>query len=47
MPQPEVSVQFQEGLIDAEGRIDNERTQKFLQRFVDAYSAWLIKTLTV
>ncbi len=47
MPQPEVSVQFQEGLIDGEGRIDNERTQKFLQRFVGGYSAWLIKTLNV
>ena len=47
MPQPEVSVQFQQGLIDGEGRIDNERTQKFLQRFVDGYSAWLVKALTV
>ena len=47
MPQPEVTVQYQEGLIDAEGRIDNERTQKFLQRFVDGYSTWLIKTLGV
>ena len=45
MAQPEVTVQFQEGLIDAEGHIDNERTQKFLQRFVDAYSTWLIRTL--
>ena len=47
MPQPEVTVQYQEGLIDAEGRIDNERTQKFLQRFVEVYSTWLIKTLGV
>jgi chromate reductase len=47
MPQPEVTVQYQEGLIDGEGRIDNERTQKFLQRFVDGYSGWLIKTLGV
>lgn len=46
MPQPEVTVQFQEGLIDAEGRIDNERTQKFLQRFVDGYSTWLIRMLS-
>ena len=45
MAQPEVTVQFQEGLIDAEGHIDNERTQKFLQRFVDGYSTWLIKNL--
>ena len=47
MPQPEVTVQFQEGLIDGEGHIDNERTQKFLQRFVDTYSTWLIKNLAV
>lgn len=45
MAQPEVTVQFQEELIDEEGRIGNERTQKFLQGFVDRYSAWLIKTL--
>ena len=43
MPQPEVTVQFQEDLIDAEGHIENERTLKFLQRFVDAYSTWLVK----
>ena len=45
MPQPEVAVQFEEGLIDEQGAISNERTQKFLQRFVERYSAWLIKTL--
>ena len=42
---PEVTVQFQEGLIDEEGRIGDERTLKFLQKFVDRYSTWLIKTL--
>lgn len=47
MAQPEVTVQFQEDLIDGEGHIDNERTQKFLQRFVDGYSTWLIKTLAL
>jgi chromate reductase len=45
MPQPEVTIQYHEGLIDAEGRIDNERTQKFLQGFVDRYSSWLIRVL--
>ena len=45
MPQPEVTVQFQEGLIDSEGHVENERTRKFLQRFVDGYSTWLIRTL--
>ena len=47
MAQPEVTVQFQEELIDEEGRIGNERTQKFLQGFVDRYSVWLIKTLAI
>jgi len=46
MAQPEVTVQFQEGLIDEEGRIGDERTLKFLQKFVDRYSAWLITTLS-
>ena len=41
MPQPEVFVQFREGMIDDEGVIDNERTQKFLQGFVDRYTQWL------
>ena len=45
MAQPEVTVQFHEGLIDDEGGVNDERTLKFLQKFVDRYSAWLIKTL--
>ncbi|MCC6535872.1 MAG: NAD(P)H-dependent oxidoreductase [Burkholderiales bacterium] len=39
--QPEVFVQFKEGLIEPDGRIGNERTQKFLQGFVDRYTAWV------
>ena len=41
LPQPEVFVQFKEGMIDDEGVIDNERTQRFLQGFVDRYTQWL------
>lgn len=46
MAQPEVTVQFQEELFDADGGIANERTRKFLQGFADRYSAWLLKTLS-
>ena len=43
--QPEVYVQFKEGLIDDEGTIGNPDTQKFLQGFVDRYVAWVSKAL--
>lgn len=46
LPQPEVTVQFHEGMIDDEGSVNDERTLKFLQKFVDRYSAWLVKTLS-
>lgn len=39
--QPEVFVQVKEGLFDAEGKITNPETQKFLQSFVDRYVAWI------
>lgn len=39
--QPEVFVQFKEGLIAADGSIDNEDTRKFLQGFVDKFIAWV------
>lgn len=41
MSQPEAYVQFKEGLIDAEGTITNEGTQKFLQTYVDKFTAWV------
>ena len=42
LAQPEVFVQFKDdGLIDAEGHVANEGTQKFLQGFVDRYAAWV------
>ncbi|MGH8062403.1 MAG: NADPH-dependent FMN reductase, partial [Pseudoxanthomonas sp.] len=37
MGQPEVYVQFKDGLIDDEGAIGDTGTKKFLQGFVDAY----------
>ena len=39
--QPEVYVQFKDGLIDDEGNISSEGTQKFLQGFADKYVAWV------
>ncbi|MBB6189465.1 NAD(P)H-dependent oxidoreductase [Rhodanobacter sp. MP7CTX1] len=42
LAQPEVYVHFKdESLIDAEGRIASEGTQKFLQDFVDRYASWV------
>ena len=41
LAQPEVFVHFKDGLIDDEGHIGNEGTQKFLQGFVDKYVAWV------
>ena len=45
MGQPEVYVQFKDGLIDDEGTIGEPDTKKFLQSFVDAYAAWVTKVL--
>lgn len=41
LPQPEIALQFKEGLIDAEGNIADERTRKFLQGFLDRFEAWI------
>jgi chromate reductase len=40
LSQPELYLQFKEGLIDSEGNVGNEGTQKFLQGFVDKFAAW-------
>jgi len=42
LAQPEVFVQFKdESLIDQNGKIGSEGTQKFLQGFVDRYVSWV------
>lgn len=41
MGQPELYLHFTDGLIDEEGKITNENTKKFLQKFVYAFSAWI------
>jgi chromate reductase len=46
LAQPEVFVQFKDdALIDQEGRVSNEATEKFLQGFVDRYLAWVRRQL--
>lgn len=39
--QPEVYLHFREGLITADGTVTDDSTRAFLQRFVDAYVAWV------
>ncbi|MDQ1092890.1 chromate reductase [Xanthomonas sacchari] len=39
--QPEIFLQFKEGLIAEDGAIDDERTRKFLAGFVDKFIAWV------
>lgn len=41
LAQPEVFIYFKEGLLDDQGHIGSEGTQKFLQGFVDRYVAWV------
>lgn len=45
MTQPEVYLQFQDEMIAPDGTISTERTQKFIQKFVDRYVQW-VKQLT-
>lgn len=39
--QPEVFLQFKDGLIEADGGIDSDETRGFLQNWVDRYVAWV------
>jgi chromate reductase len=41
LAQPEIFFHFKDGMLDAEGKITNADTQKFLQEFVDRYVAWV------
>jgi chromate reductase len=40
-PQPEIAIQFKEGLLDASGDIVDERLRKRLLMFLDRFEAWL------
>ncbi len=39
--QPEVYLQFRDEIIAPDGTVTNASTRTFLQRFVDAYAAWV------
>ena len=39
--QPEMYIQFKDGMIDADGNVGNADTQKHLQGFVDKFAAWI------
>lgn len=41
LSQPEIYLQFNDGLIDAQGQIGNDNTRQFLQGFTDQYVAWV------
>jgi chromate reductase len=41
MGQPEGYISFKQGLIDANGTVTDESTRKFLQGYVDSFSAWV------
>jgi chromate reductase len=44
MGQAEVYFTYKPELFDAEGAVANEETRKFLQGFIDKFSAWIDKT---
>jgi len=46
MGQPEVYLQFKDGLIDDNGTVTNEGTQKFLKGFVDKFAVWIERQST-
>src|SRR5258705_12407723 len=41
MPQPEAYIRGADKLFDANGRLVNDGTRKFLQGFMQAYAAWI------
>ncbi|RRN57241.1 NAD(P)H-dependent oxidoreductase [Pseudoxanthomonas sp. SGNA-20] len=41
LPQPEAFIQFQEGLVEEDGRVSSADTREFLEDFVDRFVAWI------
>ena len=41
--QPEAFIQFKDGLIDEKGHVTVDSTRQFLQKWMDAYVAWVKK----
>ena len=42
MPQPEAYLGGADKLFDADGKLVNEGTRKFLQQFMHAFEAWIV-----
>ncbi|MBW7963677.1 NADPH-dependent FMN reductase [Bradyrhizobium sp. BR 10261] len=42
MPQPEAYLGGADKLFDADGKLVNEGTRKFLQQFMDAFESWIV-----
>jgi chromate reductase len=41
MPQPEAYLGHADKLFDANGKLSNEGTRKFLEGFMQSYAAWI------
>ena len=41
MPQPEVYLSAADKLFDADGKLTNQRTREFLQKFMQTFAAWI------
>lgn len=41
MGQPEIYLHFQDGMIDENGKVGEEKTEKFLKSFVEKFTAWV------
>jgi len=46
MGQPEGYIQFKQGLVDAQHNVTDESVRKFLQSYVDAFTAWVDRYAT-
>jgi chromate reductase len=44
--QPEGYIQFKQGLVDAQHNVTDESVRKFLQSYVDAFTAWVDRYAT-
>jgi chromate reductase, NAD(P)H dehydrogenase (quinone) len=47
MNAPEAYIQFTPGLITQDGEVTNDGTREFLQHYIDEYSAFVDRVLTV
>jgi chromate reductase len=47
MNSPEAYIHFKPGLIDDEGKVSDESTEKFLARWIEDFHAFVVRVLTV